>query len=111
MKKISKLLALLMFAVITFASCDSNKKASDKEEKTESFTDDAKTLARIDCELNKLSKDYDGNKDKIKELRRETEDMEDKYKKKVKDMSDNEKMEFKKKFQRAYEDEKDNCKD
>lgn len=31
MKKISKLLALLMFAVITFASCDSNKKASDKD--------------------------------------------------------------------------------
>jgi septal ring factor EnvC (AmiA/AmiB activator) len=98
MKKITTLFAFMMLASFAFTSCDSVSK-------------DAKRLAQIDCELNKLYKDADKNKDKIKELRREAEDLDSKYDKKEKDMTENEKKEFTKKVKRAYEDEKDKCKD
>jgi hypothetical protein len=98
MKKLFTLAAFMLLASFALTSCDSTSK-------------DAKRSAQIECEIAKLYKEYDKNKDKIKELRRENEDIQDKYKKKVKDMSDNEKSDLKRKLERAYQDEKDKCKD
>jgi cell division protein FtsB len=98
MKKITTLVAFMMLASFIFTSCDSVSK-------------DAKRIAQIECEGAKLYKDYEKNEAKIKELKREAEDLKDKYEKKSKDMTDNEKKELRKKFERAYEDEKDKCKD
>jgi hypothetical protein len=98
MKKLFTLAAFMLLASFALTSCDSTSK-------------DAKRIAQIECDAAKLYKDYSANKDKIKELSREAEDLKDKYEKKAKDMTDNEKSDFRKKFSRAYEDAKEQCKD
>jgi hypothetical protein len=98
MKKLFTLGVFVLLASFVFTSCDSTTK-------------DAKRIAQIECDAAKLYKDFSANKDKIKALRREAEDLRDKYEQKAKSMTDNQKSDFRKKFRRAYEDAKDQCKD
>jgi len=116
MKNTSKFLALLLMAAITLTSCKDNKKTSDKDDKEDkvmfdSPTLDAKRIAQIQCKLTELLKDdgYKTNQEEIKKLRRESEDIRDKYEKKRKEMTESDKLDVEKKMRRAYEDELEKC--
>ena len=99
MKKITTVLAFMLLA-IAFTSCDS-------------ATSDAKKMAQIQCKINELRKDggYKKNEDEITKLSREAEDINDKYKKKYKDMKTGDAEDLQKKLMRAYEDELKKCDD